>query len=205
MNGKVTAASKRLDGLKVLMTVDAPDLDSKLARGLIESWAVNQRMHQIVLEHLDAAAWRARVAGSGSRTVAAIVVHMHNVRRKWLRLSAPHLEVVPALDRARCTQGEALAALNESAARCGEMIAQALAPGGKEPSVQGKSFYRDGWARPWTAGAAMVTYMITHEAHHRGQICMLTHLLGYALQAKTTSDMWNWEKLFEDSSIAGPT
>ena len=32
-----------------------------------------------------------------------------------------------------------------------------------------RQFRRDGWSRPWPAGAAMVAYMISHEAHHRGQ------------------------------------
>ena len=36
-------------------------------RVLVESYAVNERMNQIVLEHLDPAAWRAKLAGTKGR------------------------------------------------------------------------------------------------------------------------------------------
>ena len=93
-------------------------------------------MNQIVLEHLDPAAWRAQLPGSKGRTIAAIVVHVHNMRRKWLRLSAPHLKLPAPLDRARCTQKQARAALVESAARCSEMLADALS----RPQEPGRNF-----------------------------------------------------------------
>ena len=38
-------------------------------RVLVESYAVNERMNQIVLEHLDPAAWRAKLAGTKGRGV----------------------------------------------------------------------------------------------------------------------------------------
>jgi hypothetical protein len=50
---------------------------------------------------------------------------MHNVRAKWVRLTAPHLKVPPQLNRARCTPQQAQAGLAESAARCEEMLAEA--------------------------------------------------------------------------------
>src|SRR4051794_20914197 len=93
---------------------------------LVETYGVNERMNQIVLEQLDPAAWRAKLPGSRGRTIADIVAHVHNVRRKWLRLSAPHLKRPAPLNRTRCTQKQARAALVESAARCSEMLADAL-------------------------------------------------------------------------------
>jgi uncharacterized damage-inducible protein DinB len=112
--------------------------------------------------------------GSRGRTIAAIFSHVHNVRRKWLRLSAPHLTLPVPLD-GRCSQEQAAGALAESAARCCEMLADALT----RPERRVEIFCRDGWARTWPAGAAMVAYMISHDAHHRGQVCMLAHQLGF--------------------------
>src|SRR5436853_2899617 len=51
---------------------------------------------------------------------------MHNVRSKWVRLTAPHLKVPPQLNRAHCSPQQARAGLAESAARCAEMLAEAL-------------------------------------------------------------------------------
>jgi len=141
-------------------------------------------MNQLVLKYLDPAAWRGQLPGSRGRTIAAIFSHVHNIRRKWLRLSAPHLRLPAPLDRSRCTQKQAAAALAESAARCCEMLA--------DPPLK---FHRDGWTKPWPANPAKAAaYMITHDAHHRGQVCMLAHQLGYPLPAKAVSAMWAWER-----------
>ncbi len=165
---------------------------------LLETYSVNERMNQLLLEHLDPRAWRAKAPGSGGRTIAAIFAHMHNIRCKWLRLSTPHRELWSRLDRARCTQEQVRAALAESAQRCAEMLASALS------SRPGKKFLRDGWARPWPAGAAMVVYMIAHDTHHRGQVCMLAQQLGSPLPAKVDAGIWNWERLWRECGFTGP-
>lgn len=159
-----------------------------LSQALLESYGVNERMNQIVLEHLNPAAWRARMPGSKTRPIAAIFAHVHNIRRKWLRLSAPHLKLPAALNRNSCTQEQTREALLESGARCSEMLADARV----------KTFRRDGWAKPWPVGAAMAAYMISHDAHHRGQVCMLAHQLGFPLPMQAASGIWNWEKLWKD-------
>lgn len=162
-------------------TAVAPDLGEALA----ESYLVNEEMNQIVIEHLDARAWRAKPPGPRAQTIAAIFSHVHNVRRKWLRLSVPHLKLPSPLDRSRCTQEQARTALAESTARCCEMLTEAMVRHGGR--VQ--TFRRDGWAKPWPAGPAMLAYMITHDAHLRGQACMLAHQVGFPLigQAPTGS------------------
>ncbi len=185
-------------------TIVKPDASADPSQVLVESYAVNERMNQIVLEHLDPAAWRAKLPGNKGRTIAAIVAHVHNVRRKWLRLSAPHLKLPAPLNRATCTQKQATAALLESAARCSEMLAEALTgpQSGKQRQVE--TFLRDGWSKPWPAGAAMLAYMISHDAHHRGQICMLAHQLGSPLPTRATAGMWAWEKLWKDCGFTHP-
>jgi len=176
------------------MTRSRADVGADLCQVLVESYAVNDRMNQMVLEHLDPAAWRAKLPGSKGRTIAAIVAHVHNSRRKWLRLSAPNLKLPAPLDRARCTPQQARAALAESAARCCEMLADALS----RPPGRVEAFRRDGWGKPWPAGPAMLAYMITHDAHHRGQVGMLAHQLGFPLPAKAAAGVWVWEKLWRE-------
>jgi uncharacterized damage-inducible protein DinB len=171
-----------------------------LRQTLVESYAVNERMNQIILEHLDPAAWRAKLPGTKGRTIADIVSHVHNVRRKWLRLSAPHLKIPVPLNRTRCTRKQARAALLESGARCSEMLAEALT----QPQSQVETFLRDGWAKPWPAGPAMLAYMINHDAHHRGQITMLAHQLGFPLPAKAAQSIWVWEKLWKQCGFTHP-
>ena len=167
------------------------------AAEMVQAYALNERMNQLLLEHLDPRAWGAKPSGKGARTIAAIFVHVQNIRCKWLRLSAPHLKIPARLDRTRSTQKQAASALAESAACCCEMMSDAL--NGSPGLVP--SFVRDGWSRPWRPGAAMCAYMISHEAHHRGQVCMLAHQLGFPLPIQTTAGMWNWEKLGKDLAL----
>ena len=149
--------------------------------------AANDRINRLLIEHLDPDAWTARPPGK-VRTVAAIFTHVHNVRAKWVRLTAPHLKVPRLLNRAHCTPDEAREALAESAARCVEMLADAGAG-------RIETFRRDGWAPEWPVGFEMLAYMLSHEAHHRGQVCMLAHQLGFPLPKKVASRMWSWETL----------
>jgi uncharacterized damage-inducible protein DinB len=175
-------------------------VDLNFREALAEAYVVNDGMNQLVLEYLDPRAWRLKPAGVGARPIVAIVTHLHNMRRKWIRLSAPHIKLPVELDRARCTQKQARGALGDSARRCAEMIREALAgPEGRVPK-----FHRDGWAQRWPSGAGMFTYMVAHDAHHRGQVCMLAHQLGYKLPTKAVYEMWRWEKLWKDCGFAGP-
>jgi len=165
----------------------------------VRIFAANDRMNQALIERLDGAAWRATPPGK-VRGIAAIFTHMHNVRCKWVRLTAPHLKVPAQLNRTHCTAQEAQAGLAESAACCGEMLAEALGGGGRI-----RNFHRDGWGQPWPVGVEMLCYMLAHEAHHRGQVCMLAHQLGLALPKEVTSWMWNWERLWKEcGAAAGP-
>jgi uncharacterized damage-inducible protein DinB len=169
----------------------SPEMRSELGQSAVRVFAANERLNQMLIEHLDPAVWTAQPPGK-VRTIAAIFTHMHNVRTKWVRLTAPHLKVPRQLDRGRCTPEQARAGLAESAARCTEMLAEALGGEGRVTE-----FVRDGWATPWPAGMEMLCYMVAHEAHHRGQVCMLTHQLGFPLTNTMTSALWNWEKIWK--------
>ena len=167
----------------------------------VRIFAANERMNQLLIEQLHPSVWRGKPPGN-TRPIAAIFTHMHNIRTKWIRLTAPHLKVPAQLQRANCTPRQASAALTRSALLCAEML-QAGLDGSADSRI--KKFQRDGWATPWPPGPEMLCYMLSHEAHHRGQICMLAHQLGFPLPMKTTSDLWNWEKLWKECGApAGP-
>jgi uncharacterized damage-inducible protein DinB len=182
------------------VTKRQPKVHTQLGRSAVQIFAANDRMNQLLIEHLDPAAWKAKPPGQ-TRTIAAIYTHMHNVRCKWVRLTAPHLKVPPQLNRTHCTPQQARTALAESATRCTEMLAEAL--GDSDSRIE--KFCRDGWAKPWPVGPEMLCYMLAHEAHHRGQVLMLAHQLGLPFSTKVMSGIWNWEKLWKEcGSPEGP-
>jgi uncharacterized damage-inducible protein DinB len=172
-------------------------LDIEFGRAAVKIFATNERINQVLIASLDPAVWNAKVPGKPAgkvRTIVAIFTHMHNVRTKWVRLSAPHLKIPAQLNRARCTPEQARAGLAESAACCTQMLTEALGEDGGRVKMVG----RDPLAKPWPVGPEMLCYMLAHEAHHRGQVCMLAHQLGCELSNAVTSGMWNWERLWKE-------
>jgi uncharacterized damage-inducible protein DinB len=169
---------------------------------LLETYAVNDAMNQLLLANLDRRAWRAQppgAKGGRGRTIAAIFAHLHNIRLTWLRNSAPHLKPPARLDPDRCTMKQAAAAHQRSAAQCLRMLTDALST---RPDRKVTKFPRDGWGRAWPAGSTMFAYMFSHEAHHRGQILMLAHQLGHRLAEQAAGGIWQWDKLWKEHGFA---
>src|SRR6266852_5670656 len=101
---------------------------AEIRDSLLETYASDDAMNQLILSDLDPQAWRAQPPGQkgSGRTIAAIFAHLHNVRCKWVRLTAPQLKCPPPLDPDRCTRKQAAAALRRSAAQCLRMLSDAL-------------------------------------------------------------------------------
>jgi uncharacterized damage-inducible protein DinB len=165
---------------------------------LIQTYAINDAMNQLLLSRLDPRSWRAEPPGQigNGRTVGAIFAHLHNNRLAWLRNSAPHLKRPAPLDPYRCTMKQAAAGHEKNATQCLAMLTAALSG---DPKQRVTKFSRGSWAPTWPAGATMFAYMISHEAHHRGQILMLAHQLGYRLPDEAAYGIWNWDKLWKQT------
>jgi uncharacterized damage-inducible protein DinB len=80
------------------------------------------------------------------------------------------------------------------------MLTEALSA---EPDRKVATFSR-GWLRPWPSGGTMFAYMFSHEAHHRGQILMLAHQLGYRIPVEIAAGIWQWDKLWKEHGFTTP-
>jgi len=176
------------------------DSPAELAQVLVETYSVNDAMNQILLKHLDSRAWRAEPPGprGHGRTIAAIFAHLHNCRLVWLKNSAPHLKCPAPLDPDRCTIKQAAAVHSKSAEQCVRMLQDALTGG---PTRKVRKFSRGSWAPVWPAGGTMFAYMFSHEAHHRGQILMLAHQLGYRIPPNVWGRIWQWNRLWKERGL----
>jgi len=167
---------------------------------LLRTYAINDAMNQLVLSYLHPRAWRAKLPSSkrDGRTIAAIYAHLHNCRLVWLKNSAPHLKCPAPLNPDRCTIKQAAAAHKKSGAQCLRMLSDALSSGANRRVTK---FSRGSWSPVWPASATMFAYMFSHEAHHRGQILMLAHQLGYRLPVKAWAGIWWWDKLWKQVGL----
>ena len=160
-----------------------------LGRALIEAYLTNERINQVLLAALDPKVWRAQPPCSKRRTIATTFAHMHNVRCMRLKMSARDEEPPAKLDRAEVIPAEAKEALGQSARAMVRLIEQSLANGGHVPDC-----------RPDVV--ALVCAAITHDAHHRGQICHWASQLGAPLTSEQQLQMWEWDKRWREVADA---
>ena len=159
-----------------------------LGRALVEAFLTNERINQVLLDALRPEVWRAQPPCSKRRNIATTFAHMHNVRCMRLKMSARDQEPPARLDRAEVTVTEAKEALGQSARAMVRLIECSLAAGGRVPD----------W-RPDVV--ALVCAAITHDAHHRGQICHWASQLGAPLTPEQQLLMWEWDKRWRE--VAG--
>ena len=150
-----------------------------LPAALLDAYKTNDLINQYLLKHLPEAAWRAETPDGKGRTIAAIVAHMHNVRVMWLKAAAKGSKIPEQLDRTSVTPKEAVKALEHSERALSAVLKSALESDGRV-----KGF------RPDVAG--FFGYLIAHDAHHRGQICMLARQVGHPSPQKAMFGMWEW-------------
>jgi uncharacterized damage-inducible protein DinB len=167
----------------------APKRDRKkpvdLGQALIEAFLTNEQINQVLLDSLGPEVWRAQPPCAKRRNIATTFAHMHNVRCMRLKMSAPEQESPVKLDRAEVTVAEAKKALGQSARAMVLLIERSLAAGGHVPDY-----------RPDVV--ALVCWAITHDAHHRGQICHWASRLGTPLTAEQQLSMWAWDKRWRE-------
>ena len=149
-----------------------------LPDALLTAFDTNDRINQYLIENLPAEAWRADPPENKGRTIAAIFAHIHNVRVMWLK-AAQASKIPEQLERTSVTAAQALKGLDQSRAALSGVIKSALESDGRI-----KGF------RPDVAG--FLGYLIAHDAHHRGQICMLARQVGHPLPQKAMFGMWEW-------------
>jgi uncharacterized damage-inducible protein DinB len=157
-----------------------------LGRALVEAYLTNERINQVLLDSIDPEIWRAMPPCSKRRNIATTFAHIHNVRCMRLAMSAQDENCPGKLDRAEVTAADAKEALAQSAAAMVRLIERSLSNGGHVPEL-----------RPDVV--ALVCVAITHDAHHRGQICHWARQLGAPLTPEQSLQMWEWDKRWKEA------
>ena len=157
-----------------------------LGVALLEAWDTNERINQYLLASLDQAAWHASAEGTTGRTIASIFAHVHNVRHMWLITSGTEHPIPQKIDRRKATMAEMSKLLADGAKAMRAVFEAGLARGGRV-----KDF------RPDVLG--FFAYALSHEAHHRGQICLQAKQQGYPLSKEAGFGMWEWTKRWKEA------
>jgi uncharacterized damage-inducible protein DinB len=149
---------------------------------LIEAFRQSGLVTEYLAGVLPAAVWRGMPPAGRGRSIAAIFAHMQGVRRTFARMGGAR-PGPPTLDRQSVTKAEARRAFRQSTDDLARLFESALAS--RRPRVKGMP----------RRVIDMLTYLVQHDAHHRGQICMLARDLGHEFSGDDRMRLWGWKSI----------
>ena len=155
---------------------------------LIDAWRTNNRVTVYLIENLPPELWPMNIPGSSRRTIRSLAAHIHNTRCMWIKMiAARHGVAVPRTVEAQTVKPSGLCrALERSSKGIIDVIELGAARGGTIPAATWQNFPTD--------LVHFLNYFVAHEAHHRGQLCMLARQLGHRLPVEVTGGLWQWKK-----------
>lgn len=158
------------------------------AQALIDAWHTNNRVTVYLIENLPPELWSRQVPGSPRRTVRMVAAHIHNTRCSWIKMiGSRHGVVVPKAVDGRVVRPAALSrALSRSSRGIDDLIRLGASRGGTIPPAAWQNFPTD--------LVHFLNYFVAHEAHHRGQLCLVARQLGHRLPAAVTNGLWQWKQ-----------
>jgi uncharacterized damage-inducible protein DinB len=167
--------------------VRAPAFDCR--RALVGAFRTNERINQTLLGLVDASIWKTVPKCATRRSIAALFAHIHNVRCMRIKHCGGGIAPPARLNRATMTIAETRRALGQSAAAMLLVIDRAMVRGGQVPGS------------PLDV-VAMVCAAITHEAHHRGQVCHWARVLHAPIGPECQMLLWDLHANGQDAAPA---
>ena len=150
---------------------------------LIDAWQINNRMNLIFIDTIDDDGMQKTLSKRGARTVYLQLVHVHNVRMGWIKIAAKDIfKKCKQLDKEAPYDKKLLRrSFEESGKAVEELIDRSWNDGGK---VTG---FKKGLI-------PMISYLIAHEAHHRGHAMLTLKQSAIELPDTLKWGLWEWDK-----------
>ena len=157
---------------------------------ILPAWRTNARITSELVRALPPPIFRTAIPGFPRRTVRMMAVHLHNSRCMWLRtLGLPLGIQVPRLVDASWEGKTALlSALRESARAMETLLALGCERGGRIPATP-----KYVWRNLALDVGHVLTYFVSHEAHHRGQLVIIARQLGAPVPKASAARLWWWK------------
>jgi uncharacterized damage-inducible protein DinB len=162
-------------------------------QSLLNTFAINERANQLLLDNIAREAWEAPPPYGRGRSIADIAAHIHNVRLMWLAAADKSAKIPAKLDADKASREDIQNGLKASAAAIRTLIQKGL----DDPSGRVPNFKPD--------VVAFVGYLVSHDSHHRGQISMLARQVGHPVPPKAGFGLWEWGTLWRQSSADSST
>ncbi|MAT38286.1 MAG: hypothetical protein CL946_01640 [Ectothiorhodospiraceae bacterium] len=149
---------------------------------LLDAWRIHCRITGYLLEAIPEPQL-ACLSTSKGRAVGEQFVHMHNVRLMWLKEADKEVHSsLQKLEKKDAVDKELL--LRSLDASC-EAIARTIS------SLEEKGKRMPGF-KP--SNASFLSYLISHESHHRGQVMLILKQAGHPVDKSVAFGIWEWGK-----------
>ncbi len=154
---------------------------------LLDTWDIHCRINSFLLDAIPPEALSS-TASNGGRSVSAIFAHMHGVRVQWAKavspLHAEGLNTIPTRTK------------KDKAALMHDLLREAHAASAAAVRViLGEGFSSGKLKNYKPHPAAFMSYLISHESYHRGEIGIILAQAGHPLDDKIAHAMWDWNKM----------
>jgi uncharacterized damage-inducible protein DinB len=147
---------------------------------LLLAWQINNEKNSLLLQNIGEKQLTLSLSTKG-RTVGEQLAHLHNVRINWTEHVAKTLYEKALLLPKDVTLSILilLTAFASSAEKISALINSSWEKEGKLPSFK-------------SGLIPFISYLISHESHHRGNILLTLKQSGFTLPEKLKWGLWEW-------------
>lgn len=148
---------------------------------LLKAWQINNDMNLLLINNISDEAMQKTLNPRG-RNIYEQLAHLHNIRVNWLEASARDISKScttfkkEGIDRRALTQ-----AFHDSTNCFADLISRSWDNAGKVKNFK-------------TGIIPMVSYLISHESHHRGNIMLTLKQSGEIIPDAVKWGLWEWGK-----------